>query len=265
MKNKFEIPELSVEELSHALYEANLKLTAANNKLKEEEKQRLDFYANISHDLRAPVTAISNSIEYLLSSKDLDADEITETLQIVQKRTAYMQQLINDIFLLSSLESSDAKVHKEPVDLSFFLEDYCYMNCNDLITDEMNFEFEISEALSVEANIDPHLMQRVLDNLISNSIKYSKQTPHICLRASLNDDNAIITLSDNGIGIAKKHLPYIFDRSYTVDKSRTPNSNSSSGFGLSIVKKIIERHNGTISCESELNKGSVFTITLPLK
>ena len=98
MKNKFEIPELSVEELSHALYEANLKLIDANKRLKDEEKQRLDFYANISHDLRAPVTAISNSIEYLLSASDLSKNETQETLVIIQKRTEYLQKLINDIF-----------------------------------------------------------------------------------------------------------------------------------------------------------------------
>lgn len=264
MKNKFEIPELSVEELSHALYEANLKLIDANKRLKDEEKQRLDFYANISHDLRAPVTAISNSIEYLLSASDLSKNETQETLVIIQKRTEYLQKLINDIFLLSSLESSDQKVHKEPVDLGFFLEDYYYMNCNDIISDNVEFDLDIPENMSVITQMDPHLMQRVLDNLINNSLKYRREQLHIVLSARLEGDTIIIQLSDNGKGIAKKHIPYIFDRSYTADRSRTPNSDASSGFGLSIVQKIIERHNGTISCESELNKGCTFTIQIPV-
>ena len=126
-KNCFEKPELSVEELSHALYSANLKLNEANQQLLQQEKQRLEFYANISHDLRAPVTALSNSVEYMLSCPELSCEELNENLLIMQKRIAYMEHLINDIFLLSSLDSSDNKVHKENVDMRFLLEDYFYL------------------------------------------------------------------------------------------------------------------------------------------
>ena len=101
-------------------------------------------------------------------------------------------------------------------------------------------------------------MQRVLDNLINNSLKYRREQLHIVLSTRLEGDTIIIQLSDNGKGIAKKHIPYIFDRSYTADRSRTPNSDASSGFGLSIVQKIIERHNGTISCESDTNTCLIF-------
>ena len=101
-KNRFEKPELSVEELSHALYEVNLKLQEANKKLKDQEKARLEFYANISHDLRAPVTALANSVEYMLTNKQLTHEELLETLSIIQKRTTYMEHLINDIFLHKS-------------------------------------------------------------------------------------------------------------------------------------------------------------------
>ena len=126
-KIPFSKPELSVEELSHALYEANKKLYAANHELQRQEQNRLEFYANISHDLRAPVTAISNSIEYMLAADNMSQNELKENLMIIQKRTSYIKQLINDIFLLSSLDSSDNKVHKEAVDIRFFLEDYFYM------------------------------------------------------------------------------------------------------------------------------------------
>lgn len=126
-KSHFEKPELSVEELSHALYEVNLKLQEANKKLTAQEKKRLEFYANISHDLRAPITALSNSIEYMLSNQQLSHEEMLDTLSIMQKRTKYMEHLINDIFLLSSLDSSDSKVHKEQVDMRFLLEDYFYL------------------------------------------------------------------------------------------------------------------------------------------
>ena len=263
-KNQFEIPELSVEELSHALYEVNLKLQAANNKLKEQEQARLEFYANISHDLRAPVTALSNSIEYMLSNKNLSPEETQEALLIMQKRTGYMEHLIHDIFLLSSLDSSNSKVHKENVDMGFFLEDYFYMCEADSRYEHANLYLELPDDLQLTLHIDPALMQRVLDNLFTNALKYSKDVPYITLGAYIEHHDLIIYVADQGIGIANEHLEKIFDRSYMVQKSRTPDTTSSSGFGLSIVKSIIEHHNGTISCESELGKGSRFIIRLPL-
>lgn len=259
-KNKFEKPELNVEELSKALYEANLKLQRANEKLQAQEKERLVFYANISHDLRAPITAISNSLEYMLSNKNISASEQLDTLKIIQKRTDYMSHLINDIFLLSSLESSDEKVHKEPIDISFFLEDYFYMCEADKRFENVHLHLDLPSNLSVTMMADPILMHRVLDNLFSNALKYSSSSPEITLSARLTDSTLTISVSDNGIGIAQKHLPYIFDRSYMAQKSRTPNDNASSGFGLSIVKTIVEHHNGTITCDSDAGKGSCFTM-----
>lgn len=263
-KNRFEKPELSVAELSHALYEVNLKLQEANRKLQEQEKQRLEFYANISHDLRAPVTALSNSVEYMLSNKQLTQEEMLETLSIMQKRTNYMEHLINDIFLLSSLDSSDNRVHKEQVDMRFLLEDYFYMCEADSRYEQAKLILAIPDDLQITLFVDPALMQRVLDNLFTNALKYAKNTPHITLGAYIEHNQFIIYVEDQGIGIAKKHLTKIFDRSYMIAKSRTPNSQTSSGFGLSIVKSIIEHHNGTISCESDLGKGSRFIIRLPL-
>ena len=263
-KHHFEKPELSVEELSKALYEVNLKLQQANQELKAQEKMRLDFYANISHDLRAPITALSNSIEYMLSNVQLTQTEITETLSIMQKRTSYLERLINDIFLLSSLESSDSKVRKEQVNMQFFLEDYFYMSEADSRFEQANLTLDIPEHLNLTLSIDPVLMQRVLDNLFTNALKYSKGIPSITLGAYIENNQFIIFVEDLGIGIARKHLTKIFERSYMIEKSRTPNSESSSGFGLSIVKSVIEHHNGSISCESEIGKGSRFIIRLPL-
>lgn len=269
-KAKFEKPELSVEELSHALYEANIKLNEANEKLKTQEQKRLEFYSNISHDLRAPITAISNSIEYMLSDDNLPAAERHETLTLMQKRAEYMSHLINDIFLLSSLDSSDKKVHKEPVDMDFFLEDYFYMCDADTQFEGVVLTLDIPKPLSLTLSIDPVLMQRVLDNIFSNALKYSKTTPHITLGAYIVSDGAVcdtllIYVQDNGIGIPKKHLPHIFDRSYKLTKPRTPNADTGSGFGLSIVKSIIEHHGGSVTCISETGCGSRFEIRLPIK
>ena len=264
-KNVFQKPELSVEELSKALYEANLKLQTANEKLIEQEKQRLIFYANISHDLRAPITALSNSVEYLLSAENISANERTDTLTVMQKRVDYMKHLINDIFLLSSLESSDEKVHKEPVDMAFFIEDFFYMCMADQRFENVRMQLDIPEDLSVTMNTDPVLMQRALENLFSNALKYSNTAPEIILKVTYENYILSISVSDNGIGISPEHLPFIFDRSYMITQSRTPDSSAGSGFGLSIVKNIVEHHNGTISCTSTPYSGSCFTMTFDTK
>lgn len=264
-KNQFEKPELTVEELSHALYEANLKLLEANERLQLQEKQRLEFYANISHDLRAPMTALSNSVEYLLSAEQgLQKQELHETLLIMQRRTKYLEHLINDIFLLSSLDSSNDKVHKEPVDMRFFLEDYFYLCEADSKYVNAHLELDIPDSLELTLMIDPILIQRLLDNLFANALKYAKGTPYIKLSATLYDTHFQITVSDHGIGIAPEYLDKIFERSYIVSASRTPGSSASSGFGLAIVKSIAEHHGATVRCQSILGEGSQFIIDFSL-
>lgn len=269
-KNQFEKPELSVEELSHALFETTLKLQTTNEQLTKQEQQNKEFYANISHDLRAPVTAINNSIEYLLSNDSISQAELINTLKMMQKRTNYLSKLINDVFLLASLESNAAgtvcsKVHKEPVDISFFLEDYFYLCEADCRFEQVNLTLDIPDNFQLTMDIDPNLMHRALDNLFTNALKYSSSAPAITLGAYLEQNALCIYVKDNGIGIAKKHLEKIFERSYMVQKARTPDQQNSSGFGLAIVKAIIEQHGGTIRCESELKKGSRFIITLPIE
>lgn len=264
MKNRFEKPAISVEELSLALYKVNLQLREANNKLIEQEEQRLLFLANVSHDLRSPMTTLSNSLEYLLSQEQIDQKELHESLLLMQKRMNYMNVLINDIFLLSSLETSDDKIKKEPVDIRFFLEDYFYMCEADSKYDQTTLELNMADDINDTLSIDPDLMHRVLDNLFSNAIKYSKEDKYLELGAYRENNDFIIYVQDHGIGIAKKHLSKIFNRSYRVSKARTPDNDTSCGFGLAIVQTIIKRHNGTVHCESELGKGSRFIITLPV-
>jgi signal transduction histidine kinase len=152
--------------------------------------------------------------------------------------------------------------------MDFFLEDYYYMNLADSRFENVDFTLDIPSPLSLTLDIDPTLMQRVLDNLLTNALKYSKDAPVIVLGAYIDPDSnprtLVIYVKDNGIGIAKKHLPHIFDRSYTANKSRTPSSNTGSGFGLSIVKSIVEHHDGFITCDSEQGVGSRFEIRLNL-
>ena len=148
--------------------------------------------------------------------------------------------------------------------MRFLLEDYYYQCEADSRYEQASLHLDITDDLESTLNVDPVLIQRVLDNLFTNARKYSKDTPDITLGARREDDFFIFYVEDHGIGIAKKNLEKIFDRSFMVEKSRTPGAQASSGFGLSIVRSIIERHDGTVTCESEIGKGSRFTIRLPL-
>ena len=148
--------------------------------------------------------------------------------------------------------------------MRFLLEDYFYMCEEDSHYSNAELHLNIVKDLDVTLSVDPILIQRVLDNLFTNALKYSKGVPYIELGAYIEGSELVIYVADHGIGISRRNIEKIFERSYTVQKSRTPGSDTGSGFGLSIVKSIMEHHNGTVTCESEPKKGSRFILRLPL-
>ena len=262
MKNEFTAPQLSVADLSKSLYEVSMKLQKANEDLQEKEQESAKFYANISHDLRAPITAISNSIEYLQTNKDIARDDLEETLNMMSGRISYLTRLINDIFLLASLDTPSVSVHKELVSVRFFLEDFFYMAQADTVYDDCDLSLDLDE-LFLEKNpmveMDPQLMRRALENLFSNAKKYSLGRPQITLGATILEDGRLaVFVKDKGIGISSDKLDRIFERAYRIDNSRTPGGDNGSGFGLSIVKSIVELHDGIVTCKSFPEKGSTF-------
>lgn len=261
-KQEFVEPQLSVSELSHALFEANQKLAKVNQDLIATQRERDEIFANISHDLRSPITAIRNTIELLRSSDDLSKSEIDKMLDLMNSRSEYLEHLINDVFLLSSLEVNK-EMHMSDENIGMFLEEFFFTAEADSKFADRTLELSVPEDFPYTVSIDPNLFIRVLDNLFSNALKYSKEGALIELGAKFEDTKVVIWVKDTGIGMSKEHLPHIFDRTYRIDKARTPGSKSGCGLGLSIVKSIIERHNGTIYCESEINEGSVFYIELP--
>lgn len=264
-KPVFETPELSVEELTLALFNANQKLDALNKKLVEEEKERSEFYANISHDLRSPMAAINSSVEYLLSKKSFDEEEVRSVLTILQSRGQFLQNMINDIFMLSALNTSSRPLQLEEIGIGYFLEDFFYEYDENPKYSERTLTLDVPLTLDSIVKLDPKMMQRVLDNLFSNALKYSDTGDSITLSASeISNRKVQIIVSDTGIGIATKNLEKIFDRSFMVSKARTPGFQAGAGFGLAIAKSIVEKHDGTIHCESTLGKGSAFIIELPI-
>ncbi len=264
-KPDFVMPELSVKELSSALYEANKQLAETNRKLLESEQQRKELFANLSHDLKSPLTSIKTNVEYLQSLDTFDPVETYQSLDIINMKIDQMNHLMNELLMVSTLDSlNSSDINLESIPLSMFLEEY-YCSC--LVDSKFTHrKLEFSPHITDDVNVfmDPKLILRVLDNLYSNALKYSNEHDHICLELNVEKNRAIVSISDTGIGISTESITHIFNRSFTVSKSRTHSSSSSFGLGLSIVASIITLHNGAVWCESDFGSGSTFYFSLPI-
>lgn len=267
-KQKFISPSIEGEQLnalSQKLIETTNELAAANKQLALAEKERNEMLANISHDLRAPITAIRSAVDLLLSSCELSREELLSTVQIINRRTETLENLIQDMYYLFSLESNSLPLQFEAVSAVSFFEEYFYNTIIDSRYDDRDMKLDMADTLDAIIRIDIQKMMRVLDNLFTNAAKYSHSGSSITLKVTANAEHSMLCIQviDTGIGIPSESLEKIFERTYTVSSSRTPGSPTGSGLGLCIVKTIISQHGGSISCESTPGKGSCFTILLP--
>lgn len=262
-KKQFEAPSLTVEELTAELYLSKKDLKKANDMLVEQEKSRTELFANLSHDLRSPITALRNSVDYLLTLDDYTKEELLPILTMMQRRILTLENLIDNLFLLTTLENTAIPFCFEQIGIGMFLEDY-FFNCEaDKKFCDRELILDVPMDLDAVLSIDSAQFLRVLDNLFSNALKYSEDGASITLSASQNEASVAICVSDTGIGMTAEQCERVFDRSYMASPARTPSAKTGCGLGLSIVKTIVERHGGTITCESTLGKGSTFIIRLP--
>lgn len=264
-KISFSKPELNTEDLSVALYNATQKLERTNALLEKTQQEKDLLFANISHDLRSPITAIRNSIEYLLSLDTVKKEELDASLHLMERRSIYLENLINDVFLLSSISINENMFHFETLNLTFILEDFYFSQLEDSKYEQRNLMLDVAEDFECMVSVDSKMLLRVLDNLFTNALKYSHKNASITLSAYKDRDFAHVLVKDTGIGIESIHLSKIFDASYMAESARTPSSTTGTGLGLSIVKAIVEHFGGNIRCESVVSKGSTFHFTIPLQ
>lgn len=268
-KNDFSSPAIetdSLEILSEKLLQTTAELFEANRLLKQYEKERSEMLANISHDLRAPITAIRGALDLLSSHPDASPEEILSTVQLLDRRTKTLEDLIQDMYFLFTLENSSASLNLETVPAAPFLEEYFFDISLNPLYDNHKLELDLPSDLPALIRIDIQKMLRVLDNLFTNAAKYSGDGTTITLHAEILSENRqlMIEVADNGIGIPADAVSHIFDRTYTVSRARTPGHTSGSGLGLCIVRTIIERFGGNITCISKEGEGCCFRILLPL-
>lgn len=264
-KRKFEQPAVA----SDTVAELSAKLLEANKKLQTAEHERTIMLENISHDLRAPLTAIRSAVDYMREKSrdgilDMPEEERRTMLNLLDVRTRTLEVLINDLYYMTCIDSGRDEFNFEPVPLGQFLEEYFFAAEMDDKFKGFELRLEVPEDLDAIVSIDTSKFVRVLDNLFTNARKYAGEGSVITLGARREEDAAYFYVRDNGRGIPPEALPYIFDRTYRVSGARTPSGESGSGLGLAIVRSIARQHGGEIRCDSELGSGSTFTVMIPV-
>lgn len=235
-------------------------------RINQLESLRSDFVANVSHELKTPITAIQGYVETLLDGAMKDRDNAQKFLEIIARQTNRLDAIINDLLILSRIENNEKKEcsnrtlqNVAPALIS------TQQTCS-YASDKKNITVKVDYNKNLQANINQPLLEQALVNLLTNAITYSEPGSTILLKASAatddkGDKTVVISVTDYGSGIGKEHHDRIFERFYRCDKSRS-RANGGTGLGLAIVKHIAQGHGGTIQVTSSPGKGATFTLTL---
>ena len=227
--------------------------------VKEIEKMQKQFFSDISHELKTPMSAIIGSVEILQKEGIKNKDTFNEFMGILLKESYRMQNIIGDILELSRLEQPQATLSPALVDIDSLIKDT--VELFEPLAKDKQLSLVYQTKIKEELMLDYTTVKTILNNLVSNAIKYSNAGV-ISIKCNYKDDNLIIVVQDEGVGISKDNIPFIFDRFFQVDRSRSKKLGT--GLGLSIVKKMVELNNGTIDVESTPGIGTTFTVTLPI-
>jgi two-component system, OmpR family, phosphate regulon sensor histidine kinase PhoR len=232
---------------------------------KRLENVRKDFVANVSHELRTPLSVIKGYIETLVDSHEtMPIEDRDRFLKTIQRHTERLNSLLEDLLVLSRLESAKPGLNRESLDLTQLLQD----TVEDIRTRPTSRQHHLS--LEIEPTLpsvlaDPLKLSQVIDNLVANALKYTPRDSHIEIIARIHKlDTIEIAVRDNGPGIPPEDIPHIFERFYRVDKGRS-REKGGTGLGLSIVKHIVQLHGGRVWVESKLGQGTSFYFTLPVQ
>lgn len=230
-------------------------IRAQHEDILKASKMRQDFTANVTHELKTPLTAISGYAE-LMEAGMTDEEQVKHFSKQIRQNSGRLLTLINDIIKLSELDSREDLVSLETVELSS-LTKRCVDNLQvNAQKHDVNLSFD-GEACKICANVD--MMEELIINLCDNAIRYNDKNGSVLVRVRKNEDNVILSVKDNGIGIPKEHQERIFERFYRVDKSRSKETGGT-GLGLAIVKHIVALHDARIEVNSEVGKGSEISV-----
>lgn len=231
------------------------------SELEKMEQIRRDLVSNVAHELATPLTNIGGYLRAINDGTIEYGDEMKETLVLLESETDRLSNLVGDVRALYWVDSPKKELELEETDLNQLIKE---------VIKSMKPKFE-SKSLILKMNLDEDLPKvevdrdkfiQVVMNLLANAISYTSETGHVEVSTGLKNDEAFISVKDDGIGISEDDLPYIFERFYRVDKSRSRKTGGT-GVGLTIVKDLVEAHGGRIEVKSELSKGAEFLVYLP--
>ncbi|MCS7201927.1 MAG: HAMP domain-containing histidine kinase [Dictyoglomus sp.] len=255
-KRLLEINSFYLPENKEVLFIINDK--SIYEKLEENYK---DFIANASHELRTPLTSMQILLD-LFSERKITLEEIyNEFFPYFRKEIERMSKLVNNLLNLSRLEAGVVELNLQNIFLVDIIEKV--LNSLNPLIKKKNLKLNLKISSSLMLHADPQHLETILFNLLENAVKYTPDKGRIEISASEDSEKIILSIKDTGIGISEKDLPYIFDRFYRADRARSSEDGFSSGLGLSIVKKLVEKHGWEISVESKINQGTDFKIFIP--
>ena len=232
---------------------------------------RGDFITNVSHDLRTPLQMIKGYSEAIIDNIAESNDEKIEMAQIILDETTEMNKMVNNLLDLSRMQAGYVDLNRQNVDLATFFDHLSGRFENSFKEAAIQFTYELADGIKTYP-FDEEKMNQVFYNLIDNAVRYSAEIGtrrqkfiHITVRLDDMLDKVVFEISDNGIGIQAESLPFIFERFYKNDKSRTYSKQKGTGIGLSIVKTIVEAHDGEIESHSEPGVGTTFLVRFPFQ
>jgi len=229
--------------------------------IKKLEKMRSEFVANVSHELRTPLTSIQGFVETLKEGAINDPEKAQYFLEIIEKQSNRLNNLIEELLQLSKIESQEIAMNLQSIDLRDLIDKTISEFKKKIEQKDHKIKINISPQLPL-VKADPEQIEVVFRNLLDNAVKYTPDGGEIYISALEKAKNIYIEVVDNGIGISSEHLPRIFERFYRANKDRSRKLGGT-GLGLAIVKHIVQAHQGTIGVESKPGKGSKFFFTLP--
>lgn len=231
-----------------------------NEQLNEATQSKLVFFTNVSHDLRTPLTLISEPVEQLVEADNLTPHQHT-LMKIADKNVKILRRLINQILDFRKYENGKLNLNLSEVDFGLLVAEWAESFYGIARKRDIKLSVDVRMEKGTTIAIDVEKMERVFFNLMSNAFKYTPDNGRITFACRIEDEKLVFSVTDTGVGISGNDLGNIFERFYQVDKVHP----TGSGIGLSLVKAFVELHGGAISVKSELGKGSEFIVSIPVK
>ena len=228
--------------------------------LRRLERARTDFVGNVSHELRTPITNLLGYIETTIELEDDDRETRLKFLEVAQRNARRLASIIEDLLSLASLEDSGGRLERDPIRLRPLLDRIADRHRSTAADRSVEVELDCEDSLETRGSAT--LLDQAIDNLVTNAIRYGRPGGRVGIEAVPEDSGVRISVTDEGPGIAPRHLPRLFERFYRVDTARS-RQEGGTGLGLAIVKHIAAAHDGTVEATSTVGIGSCFTLRIP--